>query len=209
VTQYLDREIPAASLEVVDRSTISGLVMPWNTDAEVVDLLPDGTVDRYVEAFAPGAFAGQDRSDNVGTLRKISLHDEHDGGLGKIGYVLELEDRDDGEHGLFRVLPAQRDSVLEMIADGIDGLSVRFLPKRGGTRLASMVGSLERRVRTAAHMVHVALVAEPAYATARAREQHAALEQLRAADRDREAAEILDRLEASATRWRARDTVTP
>lgn len=205
MTVLLDRNL-TGTVELADRDTLVGLVMPWNVDAEVFDELPDGTTDHYLEAFDRGAFDGQARSGNRGTLAKIELVESHTGGLGKVGYALELEDREDGQYGAFRVLPRHRDDIAQMVDDGIDGLSVRFIPKHGGTRLSRIVNGVERRLRTAAHIVHVAVVPEPAYAPSRvlairdvgpvdARELAAA------AARDREALEIAAHLETVAGRW--------
>lgn len=190
-------------LEMIDENTLSGLIVPWNEDAEVFDELPDGRIDHYIEAFDRGAFDAQAKSGNRGTLMKIGMFDEHAGGLGKVGYMLGMDDRDDGQHGVFRIVDRVA-AVRQMIDDGIDGLSMRFMPKRGAER-TSTAGPLIRRTRTAAHMVHVALVAEPAYASSRVMalreaedlQRDAAAAAARRAEFDAE----LARMDAASTRW--------
>lgn len=209
MTQMFDRAM-SGPLELVDDNTVLGQIVPWNDYAEIYDLVND-RVDHYYEAWEPGAFADQARSRNRGTIGKIEFVETHTGGLGKVGYALELPEESDGQWGLFRLLPRHREDVHQMIEDGIDGLSMRFHPKRGGT-VESVVDGSKRRLRTAAQMVHVALVATPTWANAKVFAMREDGQDLReradaeraaelAAQRSREALATVDELEIHRGRW--------
>lgn len=210
MTQMFDRAM-SGQLELVDDNTVLGQIVPWSKYAEVADVVGD-RVDHYWEAWEPGAFSDQAQSRNRGTIGKIEFVETHTGGLGKIGYALELPEESDGQWGLFRLLPRYREDVRQMIEDGIDGLSMRFHPKRGGTRVEAIVDGVERRMRTAAQMVHVALVATPTWGSAKVtaiREDPDELRALAQAERAREAAlnrkrealTSVDELEVHRGRW--------
>lgn len=190
----LYREL-AGPVEPVDSNTVAGMIVPWNVDVDVVELDDRGRLDRYTESWQPGAFDAQATSGNRGTLAKIEFIDTHAGGLGKVGYALELETRDDGEWSLFRVLPRYRDDVMQMIDDGYDGLSVGFLPKRGGTQTDG-----RRRIRTDAHLVHVAITPTPKYDDAKLLAIREA-EQLDTASRRADHLAQIDRVLETRDRW--------
>lgn len=134
-------------------------IVPYRTEAHVADVLADGRVDKYREAFAEGAFDHQVNANEPGVVRRVSFIDSHEGD--KLGYAIRLRSGADSLHGELRVLPTRVDDVRQMLADGVTGLSVGFLAVRGGTRDVDGV-----RLRTKAQLVHVALVAQPAYADA-------------------------------------------
>lgn len=157
----------AHPLDLVDEHTLEGVLVPWEEVATVIDVDVDGRIDRYRERFERGAFDMQLSAAQSGVIRKVELRDQHAGGLGKMGYALALEDRDEGLFGRFRVRDANVRDVQQMYADGIDGLSISFHPlPRGGTRVDGY-GDEEVRTRTRAYLEHAALVATPAYPTAR------------------------------------------
>lgn len=189
-------------VQIDGQGILEGRIVPWELDAEVVDHV-DGRPDHYIEAWRRGAFDPQTKSTNAGTIRKVDFVDTHTD-TGRVGYALAFEDRDDGQWGQFRILPRHLEDVSQMVTDGIDGLSIRFHPKANGV-VSSWTGRLERRLRTAAHLIHVALVAEPAYVTARVMAMREAEEELiaeRAAlARTVEADEIIAGMVARADRW--------
>jgi HK97 family phage prohead protease len=154
-------------LERADPHTLEGRLVPWSEPTVVAELDEEGRPDRYTEIWERGAFDTQVRSDNTGVIRKIALRDEHIDGLGKIGWALQLQDRDDGLWGKFRVREAALADVSQMYEDGIDGLSIGFHPLRAGTRIEARGTADERRYRSKAYINHVALVATPAYDGAR------------------------------------------
>lgn len=202
MTRTLYREV-SGPVDIDRDGTIFGRIVEWDVDAEVVEPIDVG-FDHYVERWARGAFDAQARSTNRGTLAKVELRETHVEGLGKVGYALAFEGRDDGEYATLRVLPRHRDDIAQMVADGIDGLSVGFHPKRGGTivRQREAAGGLDLRIRTDAHLEHVALVAEPAYGGARVLEMRDAADAERFAAAQRlDALEQIDELLAQRDRW--------
>ena len=146
----------AGTLERVDRTTLVGRYLPWDTPAEVVDLGPNGA-ERYREGFRRGAVDAQLR--NPEWQKAILFVDGHEGGLGKLGYTLELADEADGLYGRVRVQSTHLADVEQMLGDGITGLSVGFLPRRH----AQADGV---RWRTDVRLQHVALVPVGAYESA-------------------------------------------
>lgn len=160
MTQLLDRSF-AGPVEL-DGHELVGRVVPWGETARIAEFGDDGKPTAYVERFERGAFEPQLTSGNPGVVRNVEFRDQHEGGYGKLGYALELQDRDDGLWGRFRIGKRDIDYVREAVEDGVNGLSVRFHPLRGGTRNDDGIVS---RIR--AYLDHVALVATPAYASAR------------------------------------------
>jgi HK97 family phage prohead protease len=152
----------APDAQAADGRVLEGRLVPYGETADVTDATDQG-MERYREAFQPGAFAYQvgKALQDGSVARRVTFVDQHQGGLGKLGYALGLEERADGLYGELRVLPRQVDNVEQLLADGVDGLSVGFVPIRSqrtadGTRL-----------RTRCHLVHVALEAVGAYSSAR------------------------------------------
>jgi len=144
-----------------DARLLEGRLVPYGETADVVDEGPDG-VQRYREAFQAGAFSRQvaAATTNGGVARRIAFYDQHHDGLGKVGHLLAFDERPDGLYGTMRVLPRYVADVETMLSDGVDGLSVGFVPLKT-MRLDGV------RVRTSAHLVHVALEALGAYESAR------------------------------------------
>ena len=160
----LDRSF-VGPVDAVDGDLVVGRVVPWSTPAKVTDLDDQGRLDRYVEQFHPGAF---DRQIAAGrsAFGRIPFQDDHVGGYGKVGHTVDLDSRDDGLWGTFRLSPHLAATVRQQIDDGIDGLSIRFHPLPNGD-VQDRSGQGRAVTRTAAYLVHVALVAVPAYADAR------------------------------------------
>lgn len=107
------------------------------------------TVKGRREAFARGAFAGVNPAD-------VKLLDHHGRPLGR---MLDLEERDDGAWGTFRIAAtAAGDEMLTLVSEGVvTGLSVGFVP---GTQARD--GTHTRVAR----LPEVSLVTWPAYETA-------------------------------------------
>lgn len=155
--------VRAASWERTDRRTIETLIVPWNEPANVVDVLEDGSLDRYREGFRPGAFDHQVDAGarEPGVVRRVIVKDQHRDGLGKLGHLVALRSGSGGLEGTARILPTKVDDFEAMYEDGIDGISAEFHP----SGRAEFVDGV--RWRTRAHLVALALEAEPAYASAR------------------------------------------
>lgn len=160
MADLLKRAMPT-TLERVDKRTLACRYAPFGVKANAVDVLPDGTIDRYVEEFAGTIFDRQfaAASKAEGVVQRITIVDEHHDGLGKVGFTTLLRKENDGVYGEVRLLPSKVDDVQAMLDEGVDKLSVEFSPFRGGTRNLPD----GTRLRTDAHLHRIALVAQGAY----------------------------------------------
>ena len=122
-------------------------IMPWGVVAET----PQGR-----ERFRRGAFRGTQPGDV--TLEAIGPHGAEPG-VQLAGRAVELDDRDDGEYGLFRVSRTRAgDELLELARDGVyRAASAVFRPT--ASRLVDG-GVIERQ---AAQLVRVGIVESGAY----------------------------------------------
>jgi HK97 family phage prohead protease len=134
-----------------DGRTLFGALLPWGTEARVMDR---GRL--VVETFERGALAGNDPA-------RVPLTARHprDAETLPIGRTVELEDRADAAWGAWHVSDtALGNEVLALARDGVPlGLSVGFVEVPGGSRWLSRT----RVVRTRAQLDHVAVVRVPAY----------------------------------------------
>jgi uncharacterized protein len=135
-----------------DGRTIHGALLPWGTEARVID------AGRMVtETFERGALQGTD----PGRVPLTALH-PRDAGTLPIGVTIELEERADAAYGAWHVSKtAIGDEVLELARDGVPlGLSIGFTELPGGNRWSA---DRQRVTRTRAALDHVAVVRVPAY----------------------------------------------
>jgi HK97 family phage prohead protease len=164
MTAMLFRSFPTV-LERTDRRTLDGLFVPWDAPADVVDYEPtaEGLVaHRYREGFRSGAFDRQASSVEPGVVRRIVLRDQHRDGIGKLGHVVALRNGPDGLHGTVSILPSRVDDLDALVEDGVSGLSAEFHPLG-----RPEIGTDGTVWRTKAHLIGVALEAQPAYPDAR------------------------------------------
>jgi HK97 family phage prohead protease len=137
-----------------DGRVLFGALLPWGTEAQVMDR---GRL--VVESFQRGALADVDPA-------RVPLTARHprDGETLPIGVTTELEERADAAWWAGRVSATTLgDEVLALARDGVPlGLSVGFLEVPGGSRWLTRT----RVVRTRAALDHVAIVRVPAYAGA-------------------------------------------
>jgi HK97 family phage prohead protease len=137
-----------------DNRTLFGALLPWGTEAQVMDR---GRL--VIESFQRGALADVDPS-------RVPLTARHprDGETLPIGRTVELRDEADAMHGAWHVSATSLgDEVLALARDGVPlGLSVGFVEVPGGSRWLSR----DRVIRTRAALDHVAVVRVPAYAGA-------------------------------------------
>jgi HK97 family phage prohead protease len=137
-----------------DGRVLFGALLPWDTEAQVMDR------GRLVtETFQRGALADVD----PGRVPLTARH-PRDAETLPIGRTVELEERADAAWGAWRVSKtALGDEVIELARDGVPlGLSVGFIEVAGGSRWLGR----SRVVRTRAALDHVAVVRVPAYAGA-------------------------------------------
>jgi HK97 family phage prohead protease len=153
----------STELTIASPRQLTGRLVPYNVTADVLDELGDGKVDIYREGFRPGAFAPQANTREKGVLNKIALVHRHEGGLGFLGPFVALREKPDGLWGDVSVLRSKAPDVEDLLAAGVNELSVEFrLPRVGHTE----VDDDGVRWRTRAHLDQVALEPRGAYRTA-------------------------------------------
>jgi HK97 family phage prohead protease len=138
-----------------DGRTLHGALLPWGTEARVLD------AGRLVtETFARGALQGTDPA-------RVPLTATHprDAGTLPIGRTLTIEDRADAAWGEWLVSDTLLgNEVLALARDGVPlGLSIGFEEVAGGSRWSA---DRQRVTRTRATLDHIAVVRVPAYAGA-------------------------------------------
>ena len=135
-----------------DGRTLVGPLLPWGTEARVVDR------GRLVtETFQRGALDGTD----PGRVPLTATH-PRDAGTLPIGRTMSIEDRADAAWGEWLVSDTMiGNEVLALARDGVPlGLSVGFAEVPGGSRWSA---DRQRVTRTRAALDHVAVVRQPAY----------------------------------------------
>lgn len=184
--------------QLPDARILSACLVPYGQVTDIVDMGPDGAPDRYQEAFALGAFQRQVEAAqaNGGVARRVTFVDQHMDGLGKLGYALSLREEPTGLFSDLRVLPPFVATVETQLADGVDGLSIGFVPLRT-QRQADGV-----RLRTRASLIHVALEAQPAYQDAKVLAMRAAQD---AADEEAAAQREAEQWRAELDAWLAQN----
>lgn len=161
MSQLFIRAYPT-TLEISSPRQLTGRLVPYNVVATVLDE-HDGQRDIYQEGFRFGAFAPQANTREKGVLNKIALIHRHEGGLGFLGPFTGLREAPDGLWGDVSVLRSKASDVEDLLAAGVNELSVEFrLPRTGHTE----VDSAGVRWRTRAHLDQVALEPRGAYRTA-------------------------------------------
>ena len=100
--------------------TVTGLIAPYDTPAEV-----DDGWGRYSESFARGAF-----SDAIANPSRVKFLAQHDHAGMPLGRAVGIFDSEKGAVGTFKVSKTRAgDEYLELARDGaMDGLSVGFMP---------------------------------------------------------------------------------
>lgn len=142
----LERSFPQG-LAMTDGRTVEGRCVPYGVVADIWS--PEE--GHYREQFDLGVFDHVTKAPHRVAFR-ISHADAY---ANMVGYGTDLEERDDGLYGSFRLLESDAPKARELIAESYRGLSVGFLPlARGSVR----VGDVLHRVK--AHLDHVAAVVE-------------------------------------------------
>lgn len=152
----------ATEVQQTGPRTLSALIAPWDTPTPVTDVV-DGRLDRYVEGFRRGVFDTQAAATEPGVIRRVEFVHTHEGGLGYLGHGMALRSTDEGQWADFSILRSQASNVEDLLEGGVDGVSVEFIPLRGGTS----VDDSGVRWRTRGHLVRVALEPQQAYKDAR------------------------------------------
>ena len=153
----------AAELELGDSGEVTGRLVPFDIETEVIDVHPDsGKIERFVEVFRQGSFIRMiEGMASRGWTKAISLNLDHRSDLdGTIGYATHVEERSDGPWARFGLYESiNLDKIKSMLRTSHTGMSVAFLDKAHRTR-----GDVVERLRV--HVAHVAVTPTPAYAGA-------------------------------------------
>jgi HK97 family phage prohead protease len=158
---------------------LTGRLVPYNQVTDVADLLPDGTHDVYREGFRPMAFNTQATSTEKGVIARIGLAHRHDSGLGYLGPFASLREDEDGLYGDVSILRSKADDVEDLLANGVNELSIEFrVPQVNGTE----VDDDGIRWRVKAHLDGVALEPKGAYDQAQVLAYRAAADEQAAAE---------------------------
>ena len=140
-----------------DGRTVLGRAVPYGETTDI----PGGR-----ERFFQGAFARQIAAGGHGLVKLFPSHQGRlDGDVTKaVGKTVELSERSDGLYGAWAMYETQLgDTALHLVRTGeVTGLSIGFKAVDGGTKKGAD-GAYERY---AAHLDHVVLTNEPAYAGA-------------------------------------------
>lgn len=191
--QTLTRSMPV--LEVgLDGNELEAIFVPWDRTTTVFD--PDEP-EPYEEGFRRGAFDVQLKREGFSPAT-IPLLPRH-GSTETFGHTRKLADVEAGLHGVVAIRPSLRDDIAQMVADGIDSVSIEFHPLQRRPREIKGV-----RWREFAVLQAVAMTPSPAYADAkvlalRADDEIASLEKrARIAELEAEIAE----LRAGGDKWR-------
>lgn len=170
--------------------TLAMRIVPWNEASRPVgDMTASGKLDVYIEGFRRGAFDAQVNSAEPGVVRRIGFKHAHIDGLGYLGPFSALRDEPDGLHGEVMLLRSKVEDVQDLLDQGVQGVSMEFLPLRGGEVREDGV-----RWRTRAKLVNVALEAEGAYRSAQVLSMRDAIDDAIADEAAAKAAEESERL---------------
>jgi HK97 family phage prohead protease len=190
----LVRAFPIA-LERTGPRTLTGRLVPYNQATDVADPLPDGTHDIYREGFRPNAFATQATSTERGVIARIGLAHRHENGLGYLGPFVALRETDDGLYGDVSILRSKADDVEDLLANGVNELSIEFrVPQASGTE----VDGDGTRWRVKAHLDGVALEPRGSYEQAQVLAYRAAVDEQAVAEAAAEELRVKAEAEAEA-----------
>jgi len=140
--------------EVTANNTVEALIMPWDTPTEITEWVA-GRPLTYPEQFARGAFTGAENGPHRVTLNWGHSNAFHDA----IGKGTAFHDTPSGEIAVFKLNDSDAPRARELIRDM--GLSVSFRSISPAFATPARSGQLVTRSKV--HLLHVAVVATPAY----------------------------------------------
>jgi HK97 family phage prohead protease len=153
-----------------DGRTLEGRIVPYGEIANVIDPDPETKgVIRYREQFLPHSLAAMVQGFRArrGDVSKRSnvfvplLIDHNDNFDSMIGQAVDLDDRDDGAYGTFRLYDDDRiTKIRSVLTESHTGLSVMFRD----TRNPKVIDGVVSRVQVVIN--HVAATPVPAYSGA-------------------------------------------
>lgn len=112
-----------------DGRTVEGVIVPWNSPAEVVEPDASGKLVRITEAFRPTSFGAMSQQaakrGNWGWMRLTMDHDEATERLAGFARTVEVDDT--GATASFRLYKSRNLELFQsMIEESHDGLSIEF-----------------------------------------------------------------------------------
>ena len=145
-------------LTLTDEGYAEGIVVPYGETADITERRgPD--IVHYREEFMPGAFERAIRAPD-----RVTLNYTHSESLGnRLGFGVEFRESEAGLWGKFKLDRSRMDIARDVLSTTHKGFSVSFLslvPKAWSEREGTLVQ------RRSVHLVHVAAVTQPAYASA-------------------------------------------
>ena len=165
----LHRAMPVSEL-ALDRGVLEAIFVPWDVTSTIYG--DEDEPGPYEEGFRRSAFDMQFEKFPK-SIHEVTLLPRH-GSTETFGQTKVLRSTDAGLYGAVAVLPSRQADVEQMVEQGIDSVSIEFLPLQRAPRVAGGV-----RWRTAAYLKAVAMTATPSYVEARVlavRDEQAALE---------------------------------
>lgn len=148
-----------------DGRTVEGRIVPYGEIADVVDIHPEtGKLAKYREQFLPHSFTHAVQYSRArGNAGFIHLNLEHDETMqARIGYAKELDERDDGVYGIFRLYQSRDlEKTQSMLGESHTGLSVKF----ADVRPVKILNDVVSHVQVA--LMNVAATPQPAYRNAK------------------------------------------
>jgi phage head maturation protease len=147
-----------------DGRTLEGCIVPYNEPADVVDMTDDGELVRYREQFLPHSLynMAQGFQARSGKGMNVPLLIDHEESMERlVGFATNIESRDDGAYGTFRLYDdANIVKVRSILSESHTGLSVKFRD----IREPKLIDEIVSRVQV--YVAHVAATPIPAYAGA-------------------------------------------
>lgn len=149
-----------------DGRTLEGCIVPYGVATDIAELNEANEVVRYREQFLPHSLAAmvqgfRARRGDVSRRSNVFvplLLDHRDNFDSMIGQAIELDDRDDGAYGTFRLYDDDRiTKIRSVLTESHSGLSVSFRD----TRSPKVIDGIVSRVQVAIN--HVAATPTPAY----------------------------------------------
>ena len=152
------RDVGSNLTLAADEGYAEGIVVPYGEVAKITEARPGGIIT-YDEVFMRGAFERAMRAPD-----RVTLNYTHEENLGnRLGFGVQFEDREEGLWGRFKLDRSRIEIARDVLSTSHKGFSVSFLsvvPKAHTERHGTLVQ------RRSVHLVHVAAVSTPAYASA-------------------------------------------
>lgn len=147
-----------------DGRTLEGCIVPYNEPTDVIEVTDEGEIVRYREQFLPHSLynMAQGFQSRSGKGMNVPLLIDHEESMERlVGFATNIESRDDGAYGTFRLYDDTNIvKVRSILSESHTGLSVKFRD----IREPKLIDDIVSRVQV--YVAHVAATPIPAYAGA-------------------------------------------